>query len=82
MSDGDADRDRPAKLVGPWRVGIAIDDWKLDTFARRLTAAGYPFSKGPGLTPGTLLLSVETMNPAALECVVRAAAAECNEMGE
>ena len=42
------------------RAAIAIDDWKLATFKRELTLAGYQFEELPGLTPDTLTLIVET----------------------
>lgn len=40
------------------KVGIAIVDWKLPIFERRLKAAGYAYEKNFGPSPGTLLLSV------------------------
>jgi len=57
-------------------AGIAIDDWKLAIFERHLTQNGYTFSKGDGLTVGTLLLRVTTENLDALGVVCRAAEAE------
>ncbi len=54
-------------------AGIAIDDWKLSIFERKLAAAGYAFTTGAGVTDDTLLLKVETDNLKALEVVVRAA---------
>ncbi len=57
-------------------AGIGIDDWKLGIFERKLAAAGYAFTKGPGVTDDTLLLKVETDDLKALEIVVRAANTE------
>lgn len=42
------------------KAAIAIDSFKLPVFERRLTANGYSFEVGPGLSPDTLLLRVET----------------------
>jgi hypothetical protein len=64
------------------KVAIAIDDWKLAIFARRLSAAGYPYEKGAGVTPDTLMLYVKTENVEALEHVVRAANAEAAQTGQ
>ena len=58
------------------KVGIAIDEWKLAIFDRRLTQAGYAYSNAGRLTADTLLLKIETDNPIALEQVIRAAQAE------
>lgn len=40
-------------------VGIAVDDWKLSIFTKRLNEAGYAFSQHPGLIDKTSLLRVE-----------------------
>ena len=40
-------------------IGIAIDDWKLPIFTKRLDDAGYEYSQHPGLTAKTLLLRVQ-----------------------
>lgn len=58
-------------------AGIAIDDWKLDVFKRRLTEAGYTYSVRPGLTKGTLLLKVPYTDRDALTKVIQAAVNEC-----
>jgi hypothetical protein len=63
------------------KAGIAIDDWKLPIFERHLTQAGYAYKRGPGLTPGWLLLTVDTDNAVALEVVVRAANTEAARTG-
>lgn len=54
-------------------AGIVIDDWKLSIFERHLSAAGYNYTTGSGVTEDTLLLKVKTENMKALEVVVRAA---------
>ena len=56
------------------KIAIAIDDWKLPIFERHLTGAGYFYTRGNGLTDGTLFLYVVTNDdPQKLEGVVRAA---------
>ena len=59
------------------RVGIAIDDWKLPVFKRRLTEADFTFEQRVGVTPDTLMLYVETKEFNRLGCVIEDAAAEC-----
>ena len=63
------------------RVAIAIDDWKLPLFERHLTQSGYAFKNAGALTPGTLILTVETTNGAALAIVVKAANDEAARTG-
>ena len=58
------------------KAAIALDDWKLPIFDRRLTSAGYSYEKHPGLTNDTLTLTVITDDVEALEKVVRAANTE------
>ena len=55
---------------------IAVDDWKLDLFRRRLVEAGYEFTEGPGLAADTRHLYVEAGDATALARVVGAANAE------
>jgi len=38
---------------------IAIDDWKLPVFRKGLEDAGFDFEVGPGLSKGTLFLTLE-----------------------
>ncbi len=57
----------------PKKVGIAIDKWKLATFTRHLTEAGFAFEKFDGVTADTWLLRVETKDVDALAVVVKAA---------
>lgn len=64
------------------KAGIAIDAWKLPIFERHLLQAGYAFKNTGALADdGTLLLTVETENPGALEGVVRAANTEAARTG-
>lgn len=63
------------------KAGIVIDDWKLSIFERHLTQAGYAYKQGPGLTQGTLLMTVRTGNMDALQSVIRAANTEAARTG-
>ena len=63
------------------KIAIAIDDWKLPIFERHLAQAGYAYTKGPGVTADTRLLTVRTENAEALETVVRAANTEAARTG-
>lgn len=58
------------------KAGIVIDDWKLPIFDRHLSESGYVYEKHPGVTAGTLTLTVETEDAKALAVVVRAANTE------
>lgn len=64
------------------KAGIVIDEWKLPIFERHLSQSGYTHEKGPGLVPGTLLLTVVTENVTALGLVVRAANQEAARTGK
>lgn len=62
------------------KVGIVINGWKLKVFERRLKESEFQWEERPGVTQGTLLLSVEVLNPAhfaKLENVIRDANDEC-----
>lgn len=56
---------------------VAIDAWKLATFKRVLDKAGFAYTEGPGLSPGTLFLTVKTATIAELQPVVERAQREC-----
>jgi hypothetical protein len=58
-------------------AALAVDDWKLPTFRKRLTAAGYTYTETGALTPGASILSVEYEDLEAFGKVVRRAAKEC-----
>jgi hypothetical protein len=62
------------------KAGIAVDDWKLPVFRKRLTAAGYKYEDGGALTSGVTLLTVKTNNMFALKKVLEECQAECAEM--
>lgn len=61
----------------PLKAGIAIDDWKLPVFERRLTEAGYAFENKGKLTNSSILLRVETVDMLALKKVIEACQNEC-----
>lgn len=63
------------------KAAIAIDTWKLPIFSRILVAKGYHYTEGPGLSPGTLLLTVETDNMQALAQTVLACNKEAARQG-
>lgn len=64
------------------KICIAIDSWKLRTFTRRLTKAGYTYEQTPGLTADTLHLFVVTDDKDALQAVVVAANNEAARVGK
>lgn len=63
------------------KAAIAIDDWKLPIFERRLSQAGYEFKNAGLLTAHCLILSVETENAEALAGVIKAANTEAAMTG-
>lgn len=63
------------------KSGIAVDDWKLPVFRRRLSEAGYEYDDAGALTDGTTLLTVHTDNIFALKAVLEACQSECRRMG-
>lgn len=54
------------------KAGIAIDNWKLPIFRKRLTEAGYVYHDGGALTHDATLLTVETDDVDALRKVLEA----------
>lgn len=52
------------------KAGIAVDDWKLPVFRKRLKAAGFTYTDGGPLTGNTTLLTVETDDLAKLRDVL------------
>lgn len=64
------------------KAGIAVDDWKLPVFRKRLTAAGYDYRDAGQLIGDTTLLQVETNDILALKRVLEACQAECRKMKE
>lgn len=61
------------------KAGIAVDDWKLPVFRRRLTDAGYEYHDGGALTESTTLLTVETSDMLALKRVLEECQDECRK---
>jgi len=64
------------------KAGVAFDSWKEKTFKKLIGDAGFEFEVGPGLTPGTKLMTVQ-YDPAdyqALEGVIRTANTVCARM--
>jgi len=59
------------------KAGIAVDNWKLPVFRKRLTAAGYQYQDGGALTHDATLLTVETHDILALKGVIEKCQAEC-----
>ena len=49
------------------KAGIAVDNYKLPVFRRRLKEAGYKYEDGGALTGDTTLLAVETDDILALK---------------
>ena len=62
------------------KAGIAVDDWKLPVFRRRLEAAGYSYTDAGRLIGDTTLLQVETNDMLKLKKVLEECQAECREM--
>jgi hypothetical protein len=61
------------------KAGIAVEDWKLPVFRKRLTEAGYEYEDGGSLTPGTTLLTVETSDMLKLKKVLEECQRECRK---
>lgn len=62
------------------KAGIAVDDWKLPVFRKRLEAAGYEYRDAGPFTGDTTFLTVETSDMLALKKVLEACEAECRKM--
>lgn len=61
------------------KVGIAVDDWKLPVFRKRLSEAGYTYADGGAITAGATLLTVETADALALKKVIERCQRECRK---
>lgn len=59
------------------KAGIAVDNWKLPVFRRRLSFAGYTYTDGGPLTGDTTLLTVETDDFPGLAMVIADCQNEC-----
>lgn len=64
------------------RAGIAVDDWKLPVFRKRLTEAGFEYQDGGALTAAATLLTVETADVLKLKRVIERCQAECARKGK
>jgi hypothetical protein len=60
-------------------AAVVIDSWKLATFKRHLSGAGFDFTEQPGITPDTLILNVKYEWVAKLQPVIEAANKECRQ---
>ncbi|MEJ7831302.1 MAG: hypothetical protein WKF79_00165 [Nocardioides sp.] len=63
------------------KAGIALDDWKLPVFRKRLSEAHYVYEDAGSPSPGVTMLHVETDDTAALAKVIIACQAECQLAG-
>jgi hypothetical protein len=62
------------------KAGIAVDNWKLPVFRKRLKEAGYEYLDGGALTGATTLLTVEMNDMLALKRLLERCQSECREM--
>ena len=62
------------------KAGIAVDDWKLPIFRKRLTEAGFEYTDAGGLTHNTTVLTVETDDLLRLKSVVEECQRECKRL--
>ena len=60
-------------------AGIAVDNWKLPVFRRRLKEAGYQYRDAGPLIGDTTLLQVETNDVLTLKKVLEQCQSECRE---
>lgn len=63
------------------KAGVLIDSYKLPVFKRHLDADGYSYTEQPGMTSGTILLTVSFNWVAELKPVIEAANAEASKGG-
>lgn len=59
------------------KAGIALDNWKLPVFRKRLTDAGFEYTDAGGLTADSTVLTVETDNILRLKKVLEHCQLEC-----
>lgn len=59
------------------KAGIAVDNWKLPVFRKRLTEAGYSYQDSGALTNDATLLTVETADILKLKRVIEGCQTEC-----
>jgi hypothetical protein len=61
------------------KAAIALDDWKLPVFRKRLTEAGYEYRDGGAFMNDTTLLTVITNDMLKLKRVIEACESECQK---
>jgi hypothetical protein len=61
------------------KAGIAVDNWKLPVFRKRLSEGGYEYTDAGPLTGDATLLTVKTNNMFALKALLERCQAECRE---
>lgn len=66
------------------KAAIALDDWKLPVFRKRLTEAGFKYEDAGEATPGTTFLTVhyDAADFLKLAQVVRVSADQCARKGK
>lgn len=66
------------------KAAVALDDWKLPVFRRRLEAGGFKYSDAGEAMPGVTMLTVvfRPDEQAKLTAVITAANAECARKGK
>lgn len=62
------------------KAGIAVDNWKLPIFRKRLSEAGYDYADGGELSPLVTLLTVETDNILKLKKVIEQCQSEARKL--
>jgi hypothetical protein len=62
------------------KAAIALDDWKLPVFRKRLKEAGYTYTDAGGFLGSNTILHVETDDLLRLKGVIEACQAECRKM--
>jgi hypothetical protein len=66
------------------KAGVAVEDWKLPVFRKRLTDAGFSYTDAGEMINGTTLLHVQFAYMEALPAlrlVLQEAQAECKQQG-
>ncbi len=63
------------------KAGIAVDDWKLPVFRKRLTEAGFTYTDAGARTAGSTVLTVVTDDVLGLKRVVELCQRECKANG-
>jgi hypothetical protein len=59
------------------KAGIAVDNWKLPVFRKRLTEAGFEYQDAGPMPGDVTLLTVETDDPEKLQRTLEQCQAEC-----